>query len=129
HKVEERFAHRALMRGRECPAVLVRPRPVDLAERPAGQVLEAAVAEERIALEIEEHVAPRRFRQPHEAALGLDGQWLERRQRMVPRLDLELRLPGEAYVRLWRSPMRLCRERAAGHRQIDDRADALALEV
>src|SRR5438445_13882534 len=48
---------------------------------------------------------------------------------MVPRLDLELRLPGEAYVRLSRSPMRLCRERAAGHRQIHDRADALALEL
>src|SRR5947208_15240286 len=48
---------------------------------------------------------------------------------MVPRLNLELRLPGEAYVRLSRSPMRLCRERAAGHRQIHDRADALALEL
>src|SRR5438046_9476767 len=48
---------------------------------------------------------------------------------MVPRLDLELRLPGEAYIRLSRSPMRLCRERAAGHRQIHDRADALALEL
>src|SRR5439155_23694324 len=48
---------------------------------------------------------------------------------MVPRLDLELRLPGEAYVRLSRSPMRLCRERAAGQRQFHDRADALALEL
>src|SRR5438093_11908890 len=48
---------------------------------------------------------------------------------MVPRLDLELRLPGEAYVRLSRSPMRLCRERAAGHREIHDRADTLALEL
>src|SRR5437879_9356590 len=48
---------------------------------------------------------------------------------MVPRLDLELRLPGEAYIRLSRSPMRLCRERAAGHCQIHDRADALALEL
>src|SRR5437867_83027 len=47
---------------------------------------------------------------------------------MVPRLDLELRLPGEAYVRLSRSPMRLCRERAPIDRQIHDRADALALE-
>ena len=73
HEVQERLAHRALVRGRECPAVLVRPGPVDLAERPAGQVLEAAVAEERIALEIEEHVAPRRLGQPREAALGLGG--------------------------------------------------------
>src|SRR5438309_8909304 len=48
---------------------------------------------------------------------------------MVPRLDLELRLPGEAYIRLSRSPMRLCWERAAGHRQIHDCADALALEL
>src|SRR5438132_11092428 len=48
---------------------------------------------------------------------------------MVPRLDLELRLPGEAYIRLSRSPRRLCRERAPGHRQIHDRADALALEL
>src|SRR5438876_2335141 len=48
---------------------------------------------------------------------------------MVPRLDLELRLPGEAYIRLSRSPMRLCREHAAGHCQIHDRADALALEL
>src|SRR5439155_11866009 len=48
---------------------------------------------------------------------------------MVPRLDLELRLPGEAYVRLLRSPIRLCRECAPGHRQIHDRADALALEL
>ena len=61
HEVEERLAHRPLGRGRECPAVLVRPGPVDLAECPAGQVLEATVAEERIALEIEEHVAPRRL--------------------------------------------------------------------
>src|SRR2546430_16137193 len=48
---------------------------------------------------------------------------------MVSRLDLELRLPGEAYIRLSRSPMRLCRERAPGHREIHDRADALALEL
>ena len=48
---------------------------------------------------------------------------------MVPRLDLELCLPGEACVRFSRSPMRLCRERAAGHREIHDRADTLALEL
>src|SRR5438552_17115900 len=48
---------------------------------------------------------------------------------MVPRLDLELRLPGEACVRFSRSPMRLCRERAAGRREIHDRADTLALEL
>src|SRR5438093_383499 len=48
---------------------------------------------------------------------------------MVPRLDLELCLPGEACVRFSRSPMRLCRERTAGHREIHDRADTLALEL
>src|SRR5437867_471737 len=48
---------------------------------------------------------------------------------MVPRLDLELCLPGEACVRLSRSLMRLCRERAAGHREIHDPADTLALEL
>src|SRR5438093_4815900 len=48
---------------------------------------------------------------------------------MVPRLDLELCLPGEACVRFSRCPMRLCREDAAGHREIHDRADMLALEL
>src|SRR2546430_4722342 len=97
-----------------------------VAEGPAGQVLEAAVAEEGIALEAEEHIAARRLGQPSQPSIRLDGQRLERRQRTAPRLDLEPRLVAEPRVGLSRSPTRRLRERAVDGGEVDDRADLLA---
>src|SRR5438128_2129004 len=122
HEVEERLARRPLVRARERPAALVRPRPAPVAEGPAGQVLEAAVAEEGIALEVEEHIAARRLGQPSQPSIGLDGQRLERRQRTAPRLDLEPRLVAEPRVGLSRCPTRRLRERAVDGGEVDDSA-------
>jgi hypothetical protein len=109
HEVEERLARRTLVRVRQCPATLVRPGPVPVAEGPAGQVLEAAVAEEAVALEVEEDISRRRLGQPREPPVGFDRQRLERRQRTGPRLDLEPRLMAELHVRFSRSPTRRAR--------------------
>ena len=84
--------------ARSCVAVVRPQRLVAVLGERAEQVLEALSAPVRIALDVEEHVARRRRRQPREAAAGGAGQPLVQRHVGVAALDLQPRLlaqPGE----------------------------------
>ena len=65
-EVDEGLAGRFLLGPSQCPALLEAGDAVPVAREKAGQVFQTVLADERIALEIEEHVAARRLRQPAE---------------------------------------------------------------
>ena len=127
-----------LLPGGETPALPVRPErparvilrlPVRAERRPAEQVLEALRPHERRALNVEEHVAGRRRRQPREAALRFAGtQFVVRRAALAP-LQLDARLLAGAFVRRDGAPLRPPRERKRLFGEPRQRLDAPTLNL
>ena len=127
-ELQERHQRGPLVGGGQPPALLAAP-AVAVAPRPAGQVLAAVRADERVALEVEEHVAVVGLRQPREAALRFERQPLERRDLLAARRDLQPRLMPEPLVGLLRAALRRLRQLAAAVGELRHRRHALPLEL
>ncbi len=95
----------------------------------AEQKLDAALADERVALEVEEHVAGRRLRKAREAEARLHRQQLEQRfSRRAPfKLDPGLLADSRIGKRGAARGLPCGRQRHRGERR--DRVDALALQL
>ena len=86
HEIDEALARGFLGRRIERPILLEPEHALRVPPRVTGQVLEALVADERIALEVEVDVARRGLGQALEAAERLDRQRFHWRQRQAARL-------------------------------------------
>src|SRR5271166_951674 len=99
-----------------------------LAEGVAEHKFDAALADERVALEVEEHVARRRLRKAREAEAGLCRQKLEQHFPGRASLDLDLGLLADSRVRRRSAARGLPGERQRHRRERRHGADALPLQ-
>ncbi len=106
-----------------------RATPSTVACQKAGQVFQTVLADERIALEIEEHVAARRLRQAAEPSAAFGQQGGQPAESAATRLHLKARLMTEATISLSASPGRLGGQPAVSLSDCDDGHKTLPLKL
>ena len=127
-KVDEGLARSLLFDPFQRPALLEESDAVPVACQKACEVFQAVLADERITLEIEEHVAARRLRQAAEPSPAFGGARRSTGGGPPLRGHLKARLMTEATIGLSASSRRIGRQSAVGLSNGDDGRKTLPLK-
>ena len=129
HEIDEPLEGALLVGAGERPVALIDERAVCVLEQIAEQIFEAVLADERIAFEVEKHIAVGGFGQAGEPEAGLHRQQLEFASACRAGLDHDPRLLADADIGIGRTAIGLPVERQRHAGQALHRRDAARLQL